>query len=228
MVTSGPDFSLWIDHTTAWLCTRDHKHRKVRATPVLLLCRLLTYRFLSNGRLHKRRVFHPLPRLCNWSFRPTRLEVPRQAFLPSFPVFHTQQVDVRSFAFDFGRLLVIDRRNSFGRLRRMCFNGYALSKQPKRGIELEPGADLLSPGPSQRQPCIVWHEARDRRHLLERARPHTRVPIHEKGASCSRLTPQCLHSPSAESHKEKGEGQVYYRRVTYLSANRADYKQSSW
>ena len=138
MVTSGPDFSLWIDHTTAWLCTRDHKHRKVRATPVLLLCRLLTYRFLSNGRLQKRRVFHPLPRLCNWSFRPTRLEVPRQAFLPSFPVFHTQQVDVRSFAFDFGRLLVIDRRNSFGRLRRMCFNGYALSKQPKRGIELEP------------------------------------------------------------------------------------------
>ena len=40
----------------------------------------------------------------------------------------------------------------------MCFNGYALSKQPKRGIELEPA--LLSTGPSQRQPCIVWHEAR--------------------------------------------------------------------
>ena len=70
---------------------------------------------------------------------PTRLEVPRQAFLPSFPVFHTQQVDVWSFAFDFGRLLVIDRRNSFGRLRRMCFNGYALSKQPKRGIEFNLG-----------------------------------------------------------------------------------------
>ena len=54
----------------------------------------------------------------------------------------------------------------------MCSNGYALSKQPKRGVELEPRADLLSAGPSQRQPCIVWHEARDRRHLLERARPH--------------------------------------------------------
>ena len=52
--------------------------------------------------------------------------------------------------------------------------GYTLSKQPKRGIELEPGANPLSTGPSQRQPCIVWHEARDRRHILERARPHTR------------------------------------------------------
>ena len=105
--------------------------------------------------------------------------MPRQAFWPSFPVFHTQEVDVWSFAFAFGRLLVIDRRNSFGRLRRMCSNGYALSKQPKRGVELEPRADLLSAGPSQHQPCIVWREARDRRHLLERARLHTRS--HWKG-----------------------------------------------
>ena len=33
------------------------------------------------------------------------------------------------------------------------------------------------------QPCFVWHVARERRHLFERARLQV-VPIHERGACC--------------------------------------------
>ena len=74
----------------------------------------------------------------------------------------------------------------------MCFNGYALSKQPKRGIELEPGADLLSTGPSQRQPCIVWHEARSETSPRKGMTTYARVPIHEKAQAVPEAHPTML------------------------------------
>ena len=86
----------------------------------------------------------------------------------------------------------------------MCFNGYALRKQPKRGIEFNLGLIFSRPGLHSVSRALFGTrpEIGD---ISSKGNDHIRVSIHEKGASCSRLTPQCVHSPVVQRARKKKE-----------------------
>ena len=101
--------------------------------------------------------------------------------------------------------MAIDRCNSSGRAWRLCSK--ALSNQPKRKIKPPQNGRLRTlrhrrfvfsrPGLAFTAPVVLFGTKPEIVKSPQNftTNGHDFVPIHEKGACCSRLAPQCLHSP---------------------------------
>ena len=120
---------------------------------------------------------HPLHRVFSCPLRPSRSELFLQAFRLSLPVSRLSHTRSRRLApeIPLSTLVAVDRRTAFGSVRRRCTK--ALTKQPMGN-----GRAWENPGRHRHfvfsrlglaftaAQCIAWQVARDRWHLLERAR----------------------------------------------------------
>ena len=191
---------------------------KSRANPVLRLClplALIDDEFLSKGCRFKSPVlcFFPHCTGCSaalWD----KLDLnffDKRSFL-SLPVFHTQEIDAWRPNFSFRLqwpLIDWDLSAVFGEDARTHWEHNQHARNRILNVEtneneLEPWAvppfRLLSAGPCLHlsftitaSPCIAWQVARDRWHLLERARLHFHRP---KRSVPSKARPTMLAFPS--------------------------------